>query len=86
MADDAPTSDEDQARRARRALRDELGLGEETFELPAFVNMVGDEITGLREAGRSDDEIVGIIERATGERVDPAEMAEHLTRSGRRRG
>ena len=86
MADEAPTFDEDQARRARRALRDELGLGEETFALPAFVNMVGDEVASLREAGRSDEEIVGIIERATGERVDPAEMAELLARSERDRG
>ena len=86
MAGDAPTFDEEQARRARLALREELGLGEETFPLPALVNMIGDEIVRLREAGRSDEEIAGLVERATGERVDPDAMAEHLASSGRRRG
>ena len=86
MSDDAPSFDEEQARRARLALRDELGLEAERFELPALVNMISDEIGQLREAGRGDDDIAGIIERATGERVDPAEMARHYVPPEARRG
>lgn len=86
MADDAPTFDEEQARQARLALRGELGLGPERFPLPALVNMVSDEIGKLRKAGRSDDDIVAIIERATGQRVEPAEMAKHYTPPEARRG
>ena len=83
---DAPTFDEEQARRARLALREALGLGEETFPLAALVNMVGDEIGQLREAGRSDEDIARIIEGATGESVDADAMAGHLASSGERRG
>ena len=86
MSDDAPSFDEEQARRARLALRDELGLEAERFPLPALVDMISDEIGQLREAGRGDDEIVALIERATGERVDPAELARHYVPPESRRG
>ena len=63
-----------QAMAAQRALRDELGLGEEAFPLPAFIGMISDEIQQLREAGRSDSEVLKIIQRATGVALSEADL------------
>ncbi len=56
----------DQAITAQKALRSELGLGEESFPVEAFVGMISDEIDQHREAGRSDEQIAEIIHKATG--------------------
>jgi hypothetical protein len=64
----------DQAVRAQRALRESLGLADETFPLPAFIGMISDEIQQMREAGRSDTQMIDIIAKATGTRLDPADL------------
>ncbi|WP_174300487.1 hypothetical protein [Caulobacter sp. S45] len=55
-----------QAVGAQGALRHALGLGPETFALPAFIGMISDEIQQMREAGRSDADILAVITEATG--------------------
>ena len=65
----------EEAMRAQGALRQSLGLGPEQFPLAAFVGMISDEIQGLREAGRSDDEIASLIRTATDRTIDPADLA-----------
>lgn len=70
-----PTFTLEEAMRAQGALRRSLGLGPERFPLAAFVGMISDEIQGLREAGRSDDEIAALIRTATDRTVDPADLA-----------
>ena len=66
----------DQAVGAQGALRQALGLDPETFPLPAFIGMISDEIQQMREAGRSDSDILAIISQATGVTV----AADDLTR------
>ena len=56
----------DEAITAQKALRSELGLGEEAFPMDAFVGMISDEIEQHRKAGRSDEDIAEIIHKATG--------------------
>ena len=56
----------DQAVGAQGALRHALGLAPETFPLPAFIGMISDEIQQMREAGRSDTDILAIVAEATG--------------------
>ena len=63
--------------RAQRAMRARLGLGEETFPVPAFVGMVSDEIEKLRSAGHSDGEIAAIVREATGKTIRAEEISEH---------
>lgn len=63
--------------RAQRALREALGLGPERFPLPAFIGMLSDEIEQMRAAGRSDADVSRIIETATGQRIEPSEIARH---------
>lgn len=58
-ADAAFTPDELTA--ARRALRDAMGLGAETYDTGRFVTLLGDEITQLRRIGKSDPEIAALI-------------------------
>ena len=66
-----------QAMAAQRRLRQELGLGEERFPLPAFVGMVSDEIEQLRDAGHDDRAIAGLIGDATGHPITAKEIAQH---------
>lgn len=69
--------DLDEALRARRALRDALGLGAERFPMPAFVGMISDEVEQMRAAGRTDDEVAAIVSRETGKEVTADEIARH---------
>lgn len=71
---------------AQRALRDELGLGPERFPVPAFVGMISDEIERMRAAGRSDEDVAAVIERATGKRVPAADIARFYAEPDRRHG
>lgn len=66
----------EQAVRAQRDLRAALGLGEEAFALPAFIGMISDEIQQMRQAGRTDAEVIDIVAKATGQAIS----AEDLTR------
>ena len=53
---------------ARRALREDAGLEEEGFPLPALIGMLSDEIEASRKAGRSDEQIAGLVSGAA--RID----------------
>jgi hypothetical protein len=53
----------DEALKAQAALRSAAGLPPEQFPLSAFVGMISDEVQVLREQGRTDDEIAGIIRK-----------------------
>ncbi len=64
----------EQAIAAQRALREALGLGEERFPMPAFVGMISDELEQLHDAGRTDQEIAEMIEKATGQAIDPNDL------------
>ena len=66
----------DQAVGVQGALRHALGLAPETFALPAFIGMISDEIQQMREAGRSDADVLAVIKEATGVSV----AADDLTR------
>ncbi|WP_428152227.1 hypothetical protein [Brevundimonas sp.] len=67
----------DEAIKAQRSLRQALGLGEERFEVPEFVEMISDEIEQMRDAGKSDEDIVAVVADATGHRMDPADLDRH---------
>jgi hypothetical protein len=64
-----------QAADAQTALRKALGLPPEQFPVPAFVGMVSDEIEQLRQQGRSDEEIAGLIQDAVGIELSGDEIA-----------
>lgn len=68
-----------EALRAQKHMRDALGLGEEQFPVPAFINMVSDEIEQLREAGRSDSEIAALVEESSGHALTEADIARYYT-------
>jgi len=67
------------ALRAQKHLRDALGLGEERFPVPAFINMVSDEIEQLRNAGRTDCEIVALVTESSGHVLAEADIARYYT-------
>ena len=67
----------DESIRAQKAMRDALDMPDEMFPIPAFVGMVSDEIEKLRNAGRSDADIVAIVRKATGKDIPPDALAEH---------
>ena len=67
----------DQSIAAQKALRSALNLPEEVFPVEAFVGMVSDEIEQHRRAGKTDQDIVAIIEQATGKRISAEAIAEH---------
>ncbi len=70
----------------KRALRQSLGLGPETFPSPAFIGMISDEIEQLRTSGRSDEHIAATIKEAIGRDVSPADIAAHYAPPEARRG
>jgi len=74
---DQPTFNIEEAIAAQRGLRQALGLGDERFEVPEFVQMISDEIEQLKAEGRSSEDIVGLIADATGQRLDPADIDRH---------
>lgn len=49
------------ALQAQSALRSAAGLEPEQFAIDAFVGMISDEIEVLREQGKTDDQIAGLI-------------------------
>ena len=65
----------EQAVVAQRALRAALGLGAEAFPLPAFIGMISDEVQQMREAGRSDQDVIEIIANATGQEIGAEDLA-----------
>ena len=67
----------DEAIKAQRGLREALGLGEERFEMSEFVEMISDEIEQMRDAGKTNDDIVGIVAQATGHRMDASDLDRH---------
>ncbi len=77
----------DQAIAAQRALRTALGLPDERFPLPAFIGMISDEIEQMRQAGRTDQELLDIIRNATGQALSPADLERYYAPpETRRRG
>ena len=62
-----------EALRAQKHMRDALGLGEERFPVPAFINMVSDEIEQLRNAGKTDGE------ESSGHALTEADIARYYT-------
>ena len=60
---------------ALKALREAGGLAEQRFQVPAFVGMISDEIEALRKQGKTDAQIVAIIEQASPIRITPEEIA-----------
>lgn len=83
---DEPSFTLDEAVAIQRRLRAELGLGEERFEMPDLVQMIGDEIAQLRQAGTSDQRITDMIEGVSGQTIDAAELARLHEAMQRRRG
>ena len=67
----------DEAVRAQKALRQAAGLGPEMFPVQAFVGMISDEIEHLRQVGKSDQEIAGLIESHSQIKISAAEIAEN---------
>ena len=72
-----PTFTLEEAVRAQRALRAAIGLDDERFPVPAFVEMISDEIEQARAAGRSDADVAAIVADVTGHSIDPADIARH---------
>ncbi|MBJ6123298.1 hypothetical protein [Sphingomonas mollis] len=83
---DVPSFTLPEALRAQQHLRETLGLGEERFPVPAFVNMISDEIEQLRDTGRSDAEIAALIEQASGHELSPDDLARYYTPADERHG
>lgn len=80
-----PTFTGQQAAEAQTALRKALGLPPEQFPLPAFVGMVSDEIEQLRKAGKTDEQIAALINKAIGVEV-PATAIGNFYASPEERG
>ncbi len=71
----APTFTLHQALRARAAIREELGMGAESFGAEEFVQMTGEEIEAMRAAGRSDEDIAAFVTQASGVEVSAADLS-----------
>lgn len=83
MADDiAFTLSE--ALRAQKHMRNALGLREESFPVPAFINMVSDEIEQLRDAGRTDSDIAALVKASSGHALAEADIARYYSPGGDR--
>jgi hypothetical protein len=59
-----------------------LGKAPERFGTAKFIGMIGDEIDGLRSAGRSWAEIADLLEQATGEKMEVETLREHHEGAG----
>lgn len=75
----------EQAMKAQQALRVTAGLPAEEFPVEAFVGMISDEIEALREAGKSDDEIAGLINKAAGTELSATDVVENYAPAEQRR-
>ena len=78
MADDIAFTLPD-ALRAQKRMRDALGLDEERFPVPAFINMVRDEIEQLRDAGKTDGEIAALVKESSGHALTEADITRYYT-------
>ena len=63
--------------KALDALRSAAGLEPEEFPIQAFVGMISDEVEALRNRGKSDAEIVALIEQSSSIQITPEELAAH---------
>jgi len=70
----------------QRELRRSLGLGPETFPLPAFIGMISDEIEQFRASGRSDADIAQVIKTTVGRDVSADDIARFYALPEQRRG
>ena len=70
-----------EALRAQNHMRDALGLGlgEGRFLMPAFINMVSDEIEQLHDAGMTDGEIAALVEESSGHALTEADITRYYT-------
>ena len=75
----------DEALRALESLRQAAGLAPEMFPVQAFVGMISDEVDALREQGRSDEEIVGLVRAGSGIELTVAELRENYATAEQRR-
>ncbi len=64
-----PAFSADEALRARQALRTSIGLGPLAYPLPAFLELMAEEIAQLRSTGQSDAQIADSIGEAIGRPV-----------------
>jgi CheY-like chemotaxis protein len=71
----APTFFAEDLLKARSALRDSMGLGPEALALPAFLELLRDEIGQLRRIGSSDEAIAALIGDALGKAIPPAAIS-----------
>jgi hypothetical protein len=67
----------EEALKAQKSLREAAELGPEQFPIQAFVGMISDEIEALRKRGKSDEEIVSIIQQHSAIRITAQEIAEN---------
>ena len=67
-----------QAMTAQAALREAAGLPPERFPKEAFIGMISDEIRALRDRGRDDAAIAGIISGATGGHVSAEDLERYF--------
>lgn len=67
----------EQALKAQQALREAANLPEEQFPVQAFIGMLSDEIQALREKGKTDEDIAGIISRATSIELPPSAVGDN---------
>ena len=74
----------EEAIRAQKALREAAGLGPEQFPIQAFVGMISDEVEQLRQRGKTDEEIAGLIEANSSIKITASEIAEHYASSEQR--
>ena len=63
--------------KALNALRTAAGLEPEEFPMEAFVGMISDEIDALRQQGKSDAEIVAVIQQSSSIQITPQELTEN---------
>ena len=67
----------EEAVKAQKALRAAAGLAPEQFPLVAFVGMISDEIEELRNQGRSDEQIAGLIAQNSSIEITAADISEN---------
>lgn len=74
-----------QAAAANTALRAALGLPPQRFATEQLVGMLSDEIEQLRNAGKTDGEIAGLLFESVGLSIRSEEIARFYATPGERR-
>ena len=69
----------------QRELRRSMGLGAESFPLPAFIGMISDEVEQFRAAGKSDVDVAAVIKSVIGREVKPEDIAKFYAPAEERR-